>query len=129
MSTAAVKNTFASQYKQLCDEELLAIAAQRSTLTADANLALEAEMATRRLTQADVDAYKASLDQRVPDASDYDEYAERFSHCSESELRHIATEPLTLTPDMRSALVHEFAERHLPLPAELAPPPPAAAGS
>ena len=129
MSTAAVKATFASQYKHLCDDELLAIAAQRSTLTVDANLALATEMALRSLTPADVDAYVASLDQQEPDISEYDEYVERFSHCSEAELRHIASEPLTLTPDMRSALVHEFHERHLQLPVELAPPPGDAAGS
>ena len=129
MSTAAVKPDFASQYKQLCDDELLAIAAQRSTLTVDANLALESEMSIRQLTQTEVEAYVAALDQQEPETSEYDEYVARFSHCSEDELRHIAAEPLTLTPDMRSALEHEFAERHLPLPAELAPPPAAAAGS
>lgn len=123
MSTAAVKADFASQYKHLCDDELLAVAAQRSNLTFDANLALEAEMADRRLTQADLDAYVSSLAQPEQETSEFDEYVERFSHCSENELRRVAAEPLTLTAEMRAALVHEFQERRLALPAALAPPP------
>jgi hypothetical protein len=52
--------------------------------------------------------------------SEFDEYAERFAHCSEDELLHIAGEPLTLPAKMRSALVAEFQRRQVPLPASLA---------
>lgn len=116
MSTAAVKSEFSTQYQHLCDDELLVVAAQRATLTPDACLALEAEMAARHLTQSDLDAYVAAAEQQETERA---EFAGRFARCSLAQLRHIVAEPLTLTPEMRSALIEEFQRRQIPLPPEL----------
>ena len=118
-SGTAVKSELAAQYKQLCNDELLAMAAQQSTLTVDAQLALQQELGARNLGQADVDAYLAALQPKESEVSDFDEYAERFRHCSPQELQRVAAEPLTLTPEMRQALIAELERRGLPVAPEL----------
>ena len=115
----AVKSQLSAQYKHLCDDELLAVAAQQDTLTVDAQLALQVELAARNLCASDVAAFATALAAREPDTTEFDEYASRFRHCSREELLRIASEPLTLTPELRRALVAELEQRAIPFSANL----------
>jgi len=49
------------EYAKLSDDELLHLAAERSSLTDEAKIALEAEMSTRQLTVADVKQHEISV--------------------------------------------------------------------
>lgn len=117
MSTGtAVKSELMAQYKALCNDELLAVAAQRDALTVDAQLTLQEELAARHLSPADVEAYAAALQRQEPELSEFDEYVERFAGCTRIQLLRIAAEPHTLTPDMRAALVGELEHRQIAVP-------------
>lgn len=66
-------------YTQLTDDELTHLAEQRIELTEDAQQVLDGELARRRITSSDVDAYRAES-QRLDETRDSGLYRERVFH-------------------------------------------------